>query len=422
MTTPVAVLGQATWNQLLSTFRQWVRDDMFVSRQLPQASQTSDSFHTLRSYVTTRMHMSQELKSKYGAAPVKGLSMTMREFLAQAGASGPRASSTLSNAEILQTLFLTPCIKELLLDVLYPQAQAHGSGPEAHSEAVVAVLNKVEKLVDSLFEPECLEQCFEAMLDVLRQERGDAPLWELYRAERDGFGFYNVNLNYTLGSGPALKPLMAKTAQGPVKVELARFQLEGDAGVRAYEWRATLTASRADGSGEYCAAAAQGVVFIPIVKQGFIDVSEDGLLWAADQISDPDLGEMYALFEQHPGAVDLLRHGGLCTLSAWERHPEASKGVGAEMLKAAMVELKKRFSDLFTLVLNVSPAHLLGPAPEGDPSEYILERHDSSEGLQNLLESMKLNEVVAGEVLYIMAGPRETALALLEIHGSAELV
>jgi hypothetical protein len=227
---------------------------------------------------------------------------------------------------------------------------------------------------------------------------------------------------------PFGRPLPNKiiaTPSGTVTCEVKRYDDDDGGLVRAYEWNAEL---RSDESAQLPDAVAYGMAYIfERDETGTPYGGVDALVAAADSVADTDVLQVSAFFDQHEDAEDLLNDSDVCFVWLWERRNSAPKGAGAECLRAAVTDLKRRFRKLRVVVVDVKPAQFISWTDNRDYPQIEVAKQEAIDAVLGHLETLALPSLIKGEVRPILnniesdpdAAMRVVSASLLEnmTHG-----
>ncbi|HGF4015345.1 hypothetical protein K6L09_32780 [Burkholderia cepacia] len=200
--------------------------------------------------------------------------------------------------------------------------------------------------------------------------------------KRNEWGYFQWWPEAFTGWGIALKTHAVKVLNGTATTRALRYD-DCDSDVKPYEWMTALEASE---SQKIPDAVACGMVYVLPRVDGYTDCSLSDLRWASDAVSDTDVAQMLAFLEQTADVSDLLQRGDLCFVWLWERREGSEKGLGAKVLEAALVDLKKRFRGLKTLIVSMVPAPA-GP----DGQRTVASPQQASAALRTYLEQAGLH-------------------------------
>ncbi|MBK1902258.1 MULTISPECIES: hypothetical protein [Burkholderia] len=199
--------------------------------------------------------------------------------------------------------------------------------------------------------------------------------------ERNDWGYFQWWPDAFTGWGTPLKPHAAKVLSGIATTRVLRYD-DCDSDVKPYEW---MTGFEASESQIIPDAVACGMVYVLPREGGYANCSFSDLRWASDAVSDTDVAQMVAFLTDTADASDLVQCGDLCFVWLWERRQGSEKGLGAKVLEAALVDLKKRFRGLKTLIVS------LVPAPAGPEGQRTASSQRASAALRTYAEKARLH-------------------------------
>ena len=137
-------------------------------------------------------------------------------------------------------------------------------------------------------------------------------------------------------------------------------------------------------------------------EDGFPLAGKSALLDTADLVADTDVLQVNAFFEQHADAHQVIGTSDLCFVWLWERQASSPKGAGKDCLRAAIVDLKKRFRRIRTIIIDIKPSQFISWDGTADPTSIQIEKQHASESLLEYIENLDLGSQVNGECRYIV--------------------
>ncbi|VWC82100.1 hypothetical protein BLA39750_01278 [Burkholderia lata] len=231
--------------------------------------------------------------------------------------------------------------------------------------------------------------------------------------ERNEWGYFQWWPDAFTGWGTPLKPHEAKILSGIATTRVLRYD-DCDSDVKPYEW---MTGFAASDSQIIPDAVACGMVYVLPREGGHSNCSFSDLRWASDAVSDTDVAQMVAFLTHTADASDLVQRGDLCFVWLWERRPGSEEGLGAKVLEAALIDLKKRFRGLKTLIVS------LVPAPAGPEGQCIASSRSASAALRTYVEKARLHSQFGDGAQLRFIHPKErTEEETLMLLGVADLL
>lgn len=254
----------------------------------------------------------------------------------------------------------------------------------------------------------------ETLVEVLKEKVGARALWSFFRQDPGESGYVSWWPGAYSHAGESLRESEVKTARGVVRMRVSRYEDTSDAGIRAYEWAAELRVGEAE---RVPSAAANGMVYVLPRSNGDLMCSASDLRWAADAVADTDVAQVMAFLKQHKDAEERMKQGDLCFLWLWERKSGSEKGCGAEVLEAALGDLKRRFRGVKTLIVDITPGQFAERSMPQDPPAVQVARMEAIDRIREHLEAMRPARVLKGEMRLTLTltkemSPEETMLAL----------
>jgi len=206
--------------------------------------------------------------------------------------------------------------------------------------------------------------------------------------------------DYAAGNcGDPLKSNSVTSPRGTTRIEVDSYKMMMESGrVCGYEWRAELFGSDSQAIPD---AIAYGMAYtFERDRKGLPYGGRHDLLWASDVVSDTDVSQVAAFFEQQVDADDLIAEGDLLFVWLWERRAGSSSGVGVDVLEAAIKDLKKRFRRIKTIIFCLAPTQFCSWGEEYDPPAILIEKQEAIEKLQAVFETMDPGKWVNGEARF----------------------
>ena len=416
MRQPQEIVGPAIWNRMEGAFRKWVKWDSYASRM--NKPRNVHQAGSVRELIGNMFHFDAQVGLWKGRERARcTLEMTLGELLSREIVMDDRTTRRPVEVVFMKGLCLTN-----LTSLMGEASSMSCSGEEAERQwaelAAGAGCGSWREVCSRVAEIDNGVDLSRALMAIVREELADKPLWDFFRRGPSEHGYVSWWPGATTGQGEPLKTRETKSESGIVRTRVARYEDTSDAGVRAYEWSAELRSVSDD---VFPSAAACGMVYVLPREEGILMCSPSALRWAADAVADTDVAQVMAFLQQHEDAPERMAEGDLCFVWLWERRGGSERGRGAEVLIAAMGDLKRRFRGLKTVIVNLEPAQFAGQALAQDPPEVQTARQEASEKLERHLHAVAPQQLLKGE-LRLVASRRMSADETLASLGKADLL
>jgi hypothetical protein len=142
---------------------------------------------------------------------------------------------------------------------------------------------------------------------------------------------------------------------------------------------------------------------------------------AADCVSDVDLLQVNAFFEQHPDAPMLIEAGDLAFVWLWERRASSRSGAGKACLQAALTDLRRRMRRIRTIVIDLKPYQFAVCDGAGMPATLHIEKLEAVDRLQGFIAGLRLDEMLDVHCCFIVNREGDDPNAALRVLGYAGL-
>ena len=219
-------------------------------------------------------------------------------------------------------------------------------------------------------------------------------------------------------AGTPLARRIAHTSAGDVSIEVLRYAVDEDVPVRAYEWCAEL---REEATSETPDAIAYGMAYAFEREHGIPAGGQWDLLTAADCLTDVDLLQANAFFEQHPDAQTLIEAGDLAFVWLWERRAGVRPGAGRACLQAGLTDLRRRLRRIRTVVIDLKPYQYVVSDGAGMPATLHVEKLEAVDRLQAFVAGLHLDEMLEGHCRFIVNREEDDPNAAIRVLGYAGL-
>ncbi|MDO8277018.1 MAG: hypothetical protein Q7T63_02695, partial [Burkholderiaceae bacterium] len=211
----------------------------------------------------------------------------------------------------------------------------------------------------------------EMTLDFIRERVGNVKLKSFYAAsaQPNGFRAWREDFFFT-AKGKSQHHRMA-TSAGGLDLYITKYNaVEPTLLLTPYEWHASIapSAGPASPASRPFDAIACGMVYKARLPKSRGRIGTADLMLAADEVTDVDAMLAGSFLQQHPDAKVLLQKGDIAFVWLWERHCDASKGVGTVCIRVAIEKLIKEFPELATVVVDINPYQFL---PQGSVQEPL---------------------------------------------------
>ena len=226
------------------------------------------------------------------------------------------------------------------------------------------------------------------------------PLREFFVRKRQNGWFCDPDSIFDSGLPKTTRRVT--TALGEVTVDAQRYNTEIPRSSYVYEWRSKLC----DAEGQRLAAA-WGTAYVPVRK----NCSAYNLLSTADEVSDAHIMLVRALIDQHPDRFADGIASGLAFLTHWERHPDAAKGAGAEVLVNGLAALKQLVSKITLLAIDLQPPEFRDWDLPNEPPEVTAAKQESREQIAALIDTLRPEAIL---------GPTGERFMILQRHDTED--
>jgi hypothetical protein len=346
-------------------------------------------------------------------AVIPNLNITVSDLLQSAEVI--HGNKTVPFSELVYNLFCERPISAALSDAFIFSVVDDSEENALLAESPYASLAALERSVCDRENAGFLARTFHDDLMTAWSER---PLLSFFVRQPNDNGYLRWWPEAKTPFGRSLPKKVIPTPSGNVTCEVRRYE-EEDGGdlVRAYEWNAEL---RADESAAFPDAVAYGMAYIfDRDETGMPYGGVDDLVAAADSVADTDVLQVGAFFDQHEDAEELLLDADICFVWLWERRTSAATGSGADCLRAAISDLKRRFRKLRIVVLDVKPAQFIKWTDDVDYPQVELAKQEAIDAVLEHIEKRDLPAIVKGEVRPIINNRESDPNAALQVVGSS---
>ncbi len=260
----------------------------------------------------------------------------------------------------------------------------------------------------------------DALMAVLKSRLGQRTIRSFFTVPvaSNGYRLWNPQARAPKDSGTALPRHLVSTIAGGVTVDLLRYPDEEETHVQAYEWCAEL---REEASSALPDAVAYGMAYRFDRQDGMPVGGKWELLTAADTLTDVDLLQVNAFFDQHKDAEALIGAGDLAFVWLWERRTGTRPGAGQECLRAALTDLCRRHRRIRTVVIDLKPYQYVVSDGAGTPTSLHIDKLEAVDRLQSFVDGLHLDQLVKGQCRYIVNRDGDNPNAALRVLGLAGL-
>lgn len=407
------ILGPLLWDQIESTYLEYVQRDRFsgVDLEIAPRGQLIRSVRDLVNRASSWNHLKDGLHVGTQRVQVS-MQMTLGTFGDLALVSKPRG-------RLLMKDVMVHALCRLQIPSLLSRASSHAvsaAGEAAYAallaDAKCASWDDVVRLVGQ--HEDALTR---ALAPILIDQRKDKLLQDFYRSPVSETGFTRWHPRaYSSYGRPLKSKVISCEGGGQIQMHVSRYTDDTGSDIRPYEWAAEFRPSSQD-ENDLPEAAVCGMVYVLPREDEHVLCSPSDLRWAADAVADVDVAQVMAFLRQQVDAMDLMDQGDLCFVWLWERKVGASKGLGAGLLIPALQDLKRRFRALKTVVICLEPYQFLTPYLANDPPEVQVSRHEASERLEHYARAISPEKTINGALRFITTRPMsfgETLVALGE--------
>ena len=234
----------------------------------------------------------------------------------------------------------------------------------------------------------------------------------------NGYRRWTPRMRAPEGAGTGLARHVVPTSSGDVNIDVLRYAVDEETPVRAYEWCAEL---REDAASETPDAIAYGMAYTFERERGVPFGGQGDLLTAADCVTDVDLLQVNAFFEQHPDAPMLIEAGDLAFVWLWERRANSRPGAGWACLQAALTDLRRRMRRIRTVVIDLKPYQFAVCDGAGMPASLHIEKLEAVDRLQAFIAGLRLDELLDVQCRFIVNREGDDSNAALRVLGYAGL-
>lgn len=313
--------------------------------------------------------------------------------------------------EFIREMVCYTCIDDLLSNCFGGSL----SSDARQIDKVTQASGKSIKELSAILENNRVEFSHE-LLKLFWAQVGEKTLFEFYQCPIGEDGYRSWGANASTDVGRALKESRTQTSHGLVRVKVNSYENWVESNVRPYEWLAQLHCGE-DTSGTPDAIAC-GMFYILNRVRGTVVSDASNLCWAADAVADTDVSQVLAYLDQHPAHTHDFSVGDLCFVWLWERKIGSPKGIGAECLRSALENLKKRFASLKIVIVTLQPSQFRYWGEKDEPAKVQVEKQLAIESLQAYVDRISPQSWLhRGALRYIMPrflGANEMLAALGE--------
>ena len=343
---------------------------------------------------------------------IPNLNITVSELLRSAEVI--QGNRTVPFSDLVYDLFCERSISAALSDAFIFSVVDDSEEKALLAESPYVSLGALER---SVREPENAAFLARTFLEDLMTAWSDRPLLSFFVRRPNDDGYLTWWPEAKTPFGRSLPNKVIPTPSGNVTCEVKRYEEDTGDLVRAYEWNAEL---RADESAPIPDAVAYGMAYIfDRDETGMPYGGVDDLVAAADSVADTDVLQVGAFFDQHDDAEELLMEADVCFVWLWERRTSARTGSGADCLRAAISDLKRRFRKLRIVVMDVKPAQFIKWTDDVDYPQVELAKQEAIDAVLVHIEELDLQSIVKGEVRPIINNRESDPTAALQVVGSA---
>lgn len=380
MKTRQEVVGEALWARMSSTYKDWVDQDRYGHVYAHDTGLEISSFRQALGFIFGHSYRG-ELRLNETKVTCN-LDMKVQEVL---------TFSVLNREGQLMALkdvvFGYLCVAAFAPLVHMISEIGEDETPEEYDAflASIAGAYNAKSITALCLSPKNKPALIQGLQDLFMERLGDRSLGEFFEVNIAPNGYRSWWDGAFSDAGEPQEPRAIKTEHGTVTLELSLYTDAGGSDIRPYEWQALLCTDPLSAQPD---AIACGMVYVLPRYEGALDCSPVDLCWAADTVESTYATQVMSFLAQHQDANELLHHGDLCVLGLWERKEDSQKGLGAEVLEAALKELRHCFPRVCTLVYNSRPAQFFDEAFETDPAEIQVARMEAKEKLEQVIEKL----------------------------------
>ena len=397
------MIGPVLTSRIRETYREWLKVDRFGHTTLGFDPNEPIPITSIRDFIK---HM--VARSAMPPPPVEGLppvklqsfdnmGITFFEFL-----SAPLIKNDALKIHVEEVAFKLVClsvVEKLLRDVLSFRVSGTEDKKIKADLLEESGVKDTKTLFHFLSSPVQRRAVANIMYTELTEYLGKRTLRSFFVKEVNEQGYLSWWPGARTGAGRGLSTHSIPTELGTVSVDVSRYESGDVDPVNGYEWCAEL---RQKPGSETPDAIAYGMVYTFKCEDGFPLAGKSALLDTADLVADTDVLQVNAFFEQHADAHQVIGTSDLCFVWLWERQASSPKGAGKDCLRAAIVDLKKRFRRIRTIIIDIKPSQFISWDGTADPTSIQIEKQHASESLLEYIENLDLGSQVNGECRYIV--------------------
>lgn len=387
------MIGPLLLRRLRTNYQTYLASDDF--RPTVRSENEDDPYSAIRSFcklLLCCLPPRREQERRQFDAVIPNLNITVSELLRTAEVI--QGNKTVPFSELVYDLFCKRPISAALSDAFIFSVVDDSEEKVLLAERPHVSLAALERSVRKPENAAFLARTFHEDLMAAWSER---PLLPFFVRQANDDGYLSWWPEAKTPFGRSLPNKVIQTPSGIVICEVKRYE-EEDTGdlVRAYEWNAEL---RADESAPIPDAVAYGMAYIfDRDETGMPYGGVDDLVAAADSVADTDVLQVGAFFDQHDDAEELLMEADVCFVWLWERRTSARTGSGADCLRAAISDLKRRFRKLRIVVMDVKPAQFIRWTDDVGYPQVELAKQEAIDAVLEHIEHLDLQSILKGEV------------------------
>jgi hypothetical protein len=442
-------LGKPIWLRMEATYRKWVKsgyigekidNSMYASLELlgdlflgtePQINKSNQHANAINDdpNAPPALYSMSDFISVLTTIPAKfvdgegkeinsnkiSLDMTFSQLQAGKFKLADHASGSLTIKEMAMDGLCLPHISSLLSEscrVSYEQNLSVDKQNESDGLLNASRYSSWEELSKRILEKHVASQISQALYVILMQEIGHKKLSSFFESVLHENGYRAWHTESYSSEGTPLKDAIIPTESGQVTVKIQTHTDYDASSAKVYEWLAEL---RLEPESEIPDAIACGMIYVLERIDGILLSDAEDVRSASDIISDYDVSQVLAFFNQHEDADELMEEGDLCFVWMWERKNGTAKGLGVECLHAALQNIKKRFRKTKNVIINLRPCQFSTWGEGDDPPELQVAKLDAIEKLEQYIRGITPEQCVKGELRFISdqpMSPIETMVAL----------
>lgn len=418
------MIGPKLLLRIREIYDQWLQHDQFGRIVVGYDPRKPVPYRSVREFIKDTAMMAAhdasipELANTLRFPEPPATTLTLREFFEQPirSVSGERVSTVVVAA---RKFLCHDHVPGIISEVFTYSPMSEEDRVEQEALLKESGLGSHDALRAQLQEPERVECVARTLFDALLSKIGSRSLRSFFVRQPNDDGYRAWWSGAKTNCGKPLTKRTIATNSGSVVVEVQRYHTEVES-VRAYEWSAEL---RVDSKSSIPDAVAVGMVYVFIREDGEPVGDTSDLLWAADTVADVDVTQVHAFLEQHDDSFDLVQESDLCFVWLWEKRQQKTMPhrAGRDCLEAALKDLKKRFSRMATVVLDVKPYQFDSWDGSPDLPSIQVEKQEAIDKLIAYIETLRLGDVIRGECRLIVNRNEQDPNAVIGILGRDSL-